>query len=54
MLGFLDVDQYGCEEFKYINNIGLVGKHTISKYKSDPLGKILILFEKELSLRDLT
>ena len=54
MLGFLDAYQFGYEEMKYINSIGLVGKHTISKFKSEPIGKILILFEKELSLRDLS
>ena len=38
---------------QFLNIVGLIGKHTISKFKYEKTGKISILFERELRIRNL-
>ena len=53
MLGFLHDNHFCLSDRKYLNLLVLISKHTISKFKFEPIGKIKILFERELTLRML-
>ena len=41
------------KDLNKINYICLIGKHTISKYKFEKVGKVSILFERELWIRNI-
>ena len=46
-----DVKTHSKDVIKLVNRICLIGKFTISKFRYDKIGKISILFERELSKR---
>ena len=53
LLGFLDDYPSDMTTRKFLNLVCLVGKHTISKFKYESTGDILLCFERELSIRNM-
>ena len=53
ILGILDCVDFEKTRVRWINNLILVAKRTISKFKYDRVGNINILFENQLSFRGL-
>ena len=53
ILGILDCVDFEKKRVKWINNLILVAKRSISKFKYDKVGNINILFENQLSFRGL-
>ena len=53
IIGLLPCDNFSQIEIQFINNVCLIGKLTISKFKFQRVGNILILFENELRIRGI-
>ena len=53
LFGILSSEDFEMNNKKIINKIILVSKHSISKYKYEKVGNIKLLFEHQLSFRNL-